>query len=351
MNDVVVIVKRDTAALPADTLDILLILTDAKTEAAVYTSLEAAEAGLGKDSTGYKKVEALFSQGKARPVPENLIQNVKVVGFADITTPESLIAAIKEYQKVDNDWYFFLTDKTEDEYIEALAAFAEDSEPTEIELNSGVEDHRKVYFGQTSNKQLKVSHARAALMYTENLDEQADAAWIGAVGPWYPKYVTWKFKMPAGMTYPALSANEIKVLENNSVNFVTNEYKRNYIKNGICSDGEFIDSVIGGDWLAKEIRGRIYDVFMDNPIIPYGDNGFTQVGAAVLQAMDSATKNNIIAVDQSTGMGIYTVAIPKWEDSTEEQRRKRIMPDIPWEAQLSGAVHSVKVRGILSVEL
>ena len=55
MNDVVVIVKRDTAALPADTLDILLILTDAKIEAAVYTSLEAAEAGLGKGSAGYKK--------------------------------------------------------------------------------------------------------------------------------------------------------------------------------------------------------------------------------------------------------------------------------------------------------
>lgn len=123
-----------------------------------------------------------------------------------------------------------MTDKSEDEYIEALAAFAENSEPTEIELKSGVEDHRKVYFGQTSNKELKVSHARAAVIYTENLDEHADAAWIGAVGPWYPQYVTWKFKMPAGMTYPALSADEIKALENNSVNFVTNEYKRNYIK-------------------------------------------------------------------------------------------------------------------------
>ena len=57
MNDVVVIVKRDTAALPADTLDILLILTDAKIEAAVYTSLEAAEAGLGKESAAYPEYQ------------------------------------------------------------------------------------------------------------------------------------------------------------------------------------------------------------------------------------------------------------------------------------------------------
>ena len=351
MNDVVVIVKRDTAAVPADSLDILLILTDARKEATVYESLGEAADGLGKDSVGYKKVKALFSQEKARPVPEKLIQSIKVVGFADITTPESLVSAIKEYQKADNDWYFFMTDKTEDEYVEALAAFAETSEPSEIELNSGVEDHRKFYFGQTSNKELNVSHARAAVIYTENLEEHTDAAWIGTVGPWYPRYVTWKFKMPAGLTYPELSADEVKTLEKNSVNFVTNEYKRNYIKNGTCSDGEFIDSVMGGDWLAKEIRGRIYDVFMDNAIIPYGDNGFTQVGAAVLLAMNNAVSNSIIAIDQSTGMGIYTVTIPKWSDSTEEQRRKRIMPDITWKAQLSGAVHSATVKGTLSVEL
>lgn len=351
MNDVVVVVKRDTAPLPSDTLDILLILTGAEKEAEIFTSLGAAETALGKESIGYKKVKALFSQGNARPAPEKLIQKIKVVGFADITTPEGLVEAIGEYQKKDNDWYFFMTDKTEDEYIEALAAFAEGTEPTEMELNSGVEDHRKFYFGQTSNKALSMSHARAAVVYTGDLEEHADAAWIGAVGPWYPQYVTWKFKMPAGLGYPVLLADERKTLEDHCINFVTDEYKRNYIKNGICTDGEFIDSVIGGDWLAKELRGGIYDAFMSYPIIPYGDSGFTQIGAAVLQAMNAAVDNGIIAMDPESRTGIYTVSIPKWEDSTEEQRRKRIMPDIPWEAQLTGAVHGVKVKGILSVEL
>ena len=88
MNDVVVVVKRDTAPLPSDTLDILLILTDAEKEAEIFTSLGAAETALGKESIGYKKVKALFSQGNARPAPEKLIQKIKVVGFADITTPE-----------------------------------------------------------------------------------------------------------------------------------------------------------------------------------------------------------------------------------------------------------------------
>lgn len=351
MNDVVVVVKRDTTPMPADSLDILLILTDAEKEAATYTSLESAKTALGEDSTGYKMVAALFDQGRARPTPSKLIQSVKVVGFADIASAENLVSAIEEYQKKDNDWYFFLTDKVDDEYIEALAAWAEKSEPTEAELNAGVEDHRKFYFAQTSNKAIAVSHARAAVIYTDDLNEHADAAWVGAVGPWYPQYVTWKFKMPSGLGYAGLTKDEVTALEANNVNFVTNEYKRNYVKNGVCTDGEFIDSVMGGDWLAKEIRGRVYDVFMDNPLIPYTDAGFTQVGAAVIDAMNAAVDNDIIAEDQETGSGSYTVSIPRWEDSTDDQRRNRVMPDITWEAQLTGAVHSAKVKGTLSVEL
>lgn len=351
MNDVVVVVKRDTAPTPADSLDILLILTDAKKEAATYTSLEGAKTALGEDSTGYRMISALFDQGKARPTPSKLIQSVKVVGFADITSAESLVSAIEEYQKKDNDWYFFLTDKADDEYIEALAAWAEKSEPTEAELNAGVEDHRKFYFAQTANKAISVKHARAAVIYTDDLEEHADAAWVGAVGPWYPQYVTWKFKMPSGLVYAGLTKDEVTALETNSINFVTNEYKRNYVKNGTCTDGEFIDSVMGGDWLAKEIRGRIYDVFMENPIITYTDAGFTQVGAAVIDAMKAAVDNGIIAVDQESGSGVYTVVIPRWEDSTDEQRRTRTIPDITWEAQLSGAAHSAKAKGTLSVSL
>lgn len=40
---------------------------------------------------------------------------------------------IKEYGDTDNNWYIFLTDKNEDEYISALAEFALSTEPTEIE--------------------------------------------------------------------------------------------------------------------------------------------------------------------------------------------------------------------------
>lgn len=48
---------------------------------------------------------------------------------------------------------------------------------------------------------------------------------------------------------------------------------------------------------------------------------------------------------------MFTINIPKYADSTDEQRRNRVMPDITWEALLSGAVHQVKTKGVLRVSL
>ena len=76
-----------------------------------------------------------------------------VNGSDTVSAPDNLIKAIQQFQEdEDNDWYYLLTDRDEDDYVEALAKFAEASEPTETELGVGVEDHRKFYMGQTTNK-------------------------------------------------------------------------------------------------------------------------------------------------------------------------------------------------------
>lgn len=349
-KDVVVVVTLESVDTSVDSLDILLISTAGAKAAKIYTALEDIETDWKKDSVIYKQAAAMMEQGKAKPTPASLIQKIKVVGLEKPDTPEAFVAAIKEYQETDNDWYMFLTDQTDDEYIIALGAFAEDSEPSEAELTAGVEDHRKFYFAETSNKALEIKSRRTAIIYSDN-PEHADAAWIGAVGPWYPQAVTWKFKMPVGVSVPELKASEITVLENSHINFVTNEYKKNYIKNGCCTDGEWIDAILGGDWIAITMREKLYDIFMNNPVIPYTDAGFAMVAAGVFETLDDATGYGIIAANAESGAGIYNVAVPKRSSATDQQAALRQMPDIPWEAQLAGAVHGAKVKGTLKVSL
>lgn len=350
-KDVVVVVSLEDRISAADSLDILLLSTAGAKPAKTYTSLADIEKDWTKASDIYLKAAALFDQGKATPTPASLIRKVTTVGFASPETPAALVTALKAYQQINNDWYVFMTDKSDDAYIKALGKFAEESEPSEAELTAGVEDHRKLYFAQTTNKSYATKNARTVVIYTEDLQEQADAAWVGAVGPWYPQSVTWKFKLPVGLSVPELTDSEITGLETNNVNFVTSEYKKNYIKNGTCMDGEWIDAVIGADWISLTMRSKLYDIFMSNANIPYTDAGFAVVAAGVFETLNEAAGYSIIAENPESGAGVYTVSVPKRSDALESQASSRTMPDIKWEAQLGGAVHGVKVSGILKATL
>lgn len=300
------------------------------------------------------------------------VNKIAVTGRAEFTggrdrvsAADGFIAAIREFQENDdNDWYYLMTDRDEDEYVEALAKFAEASEPSEAELGAGVEDHRKFYMGQTTNRKFACSTARAAVIYTdpEFISEEPDASYTGNVGPFYPRSVTWKFKRPqdgnapasAGaklLSLPVLTEGERDELLENHVNFLTEEYKRQYVKNGTCLNGEFIDVVLGGDWIAKRMRDLLYDILLSNANINYDDGGFGLIATAVMQALAEAVDLNIIARDPESRSGVFSINVPTYAESTEEQRRNRTMPDITWEALLAGAVHSVKTKGVLRASL
>lgn len=320
----------------------------------------------GLPETGIpEKIELFKDEGFTTKI-EITPDSVKFTSGANAQTEsDNLVETIKKFQSdVDNDWYFLLTDRDDKETVIALAKFAEASEPTEAELGAGVEDHRKFYMGQTDDKTFANITARAAVIYTDTefLNEEADASYAGNVAPFYPVSVTWKFKRPQDgnaptsegtklISLPQLTESERDQLLENHVNFLTEEYKRQYVKDGVCLNGEFIDVILGGDWLAKRMRELLYDIMLTNATIEYNDAGFGLIATAVLQALTEATNYNIIAKNVESKTGIFSVTIPKYTDSTEEQRTNRIMPDITWEAQLAGAIHQVKAKGVLRVTL
>lgn len=354
-KDVVVIVNIDAKPSGTESLDILLLSTEGVKDVAVYRDLDVI-----KETFTGKKVaamaEALFDQGKTT-LAETLIRKVKIAGIAapagsdESEKATALVAAVETLRATDDDWYILLTDQDGDETVKALCAWAEATEPTEAELGAGEEDHRKLYFGRTQNKSLAVTNRRSIVIYGDQDEEYPDAAYVGNVGPFYPESVTWKFKRPQGLTVPDLTAAERDALEEANVNFLTAEYKREYLKNGVCADGEFIDVQMGADYIAKTMRENLYDIFLENAKVGYTDAGFATIATGVYRALNRAVELGIIATDPESNQGIYTVVVPRREDATDAQARNRQMPDITWEAQLEGAVHSIKVKGTLRATL
>lgn len=306
--------------------------------------------GKSTPSKIYLKAAALFHQSKTT-LADKQIGKVKIAGAVVEQEGAGLIAAIEALRGINDDWYLLLTDRDDDDSIKALCAWAESTEPTEVELGEGVEDHRKIYFAQTANREIGIVNPRCVLVYTDNLGEQADAAYVGNVGPFYPQSVTWKFKKPEGMVLPPLTDAQRDALEEANVNFMTEEYKNVYVKNGVCANGDFIDVQMGADYIALAMRQELYAVYLQNKKIPYTDEGFALVANAAFSALGKATNLGIIAVEPDSGNGVYTVAVPKRVDATDEQARARQMPEIVWSAQLEGAVHGMKITGTLKASL
>lgn len=355
--DVTVIVKTDAKPLPAEAVDILLLSTGGAKPLTTYRSIEAVEADYAPNTVAYKQAAAIFNQfGSAQPA--KAVSKILIAGVAMTAAPTDaaataaeMVAHLNDLRQQDDDWYAFLTDQTGDQLNAALAAWSESTEPSEAFLEAGIEDHRKLYFFQTINRTPFITNRRAIGVCVADLSECADAAYLGNVAPYYPLAVTWKFKRPFGVTVPPFKRDERDALIEGSLNFMTSEYKHEYMKEGVCCDGEYIDVQMGADWIARHMREELYAALLIHPKIPYTDEGFAIVGDAVLRTLNRAVELGIIALQPESKMGLYRVTIPRRRSATDDQARARRMPDITWEAELEGAVHSVKVKGVLRATL
>ena len=362
-KDVIVYTRLDSKPKPAEAMNILALMTTGAVDPKVYRDTEELlDDGYTPDDTIYLQVCALFNQGKTTKA-KKLIRKVKVAGV-DVPTvdPEDLIAAIVGFRELDDDWDFIVTDRTDKASIEALCEWAESTEPTRAELGAGIEDHRKFYFFQAdmatvfagggSVVTLEVTNRRCAGIVAADLDEQAEAAYIGNVGPHYPFSATWKFNRPQGITLPDLTKAQREALEEVNLNFLTEEYKYEYVKNGVCCDGEFIDNQLGADYLTRYMRERLYEVYIRaERKVPYSDEGFAMVAGAVYETLNRGVELGIIAKDPESGSGKYIVNVPARADATDEQARRREMPPIDWHAEFEGAVHNSEADGTLYATL
>jgi hypothetical protein len=367
-NDVIVYTRLDSKPKPAEAMSILVLQTTGIRDPKIYRDYKEMLSDNYLDSSeAYKAVVALFDQGKTT-LADRLIRKVKVAGIdvAENAAPTELVAAVEEFRQQDDNWHILLTDRTDLASITALCAWAECTEPTEAELGAGVEDHRKFYFshalfsdlfapagdGSLSSTVLLIPNKRrCAGIAAASSAEQTAPAYIGNVGPFYPRSVTWKFKRPAGIELPDLTKAQREALEEANWNFLTDEYGKIYVKNGVCFDGEFIDNQLGADWITEHMREELYHVYLVNEKVPYDDEGFSMVGAAVLATLNAAVALHILAKDPQSKQGRFRVTIPTRADATDEQARRREMPPIFWEAEFEGAVHSSKSSGVLYAAL
>ena len=112
---------------------------------------------------------------------------------------------------------------------------------------------------------------------------------------------------------------------------------------GKTTSGEYIDIIQGLDWLTSQIKTSIANSLVLSDKIPYTNPGIAIIESMVRNSLSSAADRDII--DRET----IKVTVPDVRDISLADKQARKLPDVKFEARLSGAIHKVKIQG--TVEL
>ena len=189
------------------------------------------------------------------------------------------------------------------------------------------------------------SYSRTLSFYNgESATKYPEAALMGRCLPAEPGSLTWMFKTLAGIVADVLSGAGRTNLQNKNYNYYNEVGGIDITENGQVAEGSFIDEIRGTDWIHARMQEAIFAKLANLPKVPYTDKGID----IIVNEMEAVLKR---AVDQGIldGNRPYGVTKPLVADISFNDRAARILPDLEFSAYLAGAVHNVKINGVVTV--
>lgn len=282
---------------------------------------------------------------------------------ADGIAAESAISAVTLFDtKFGQQWYgLSLVDGSDSDNV-AIAAFIEASKTFHF-LGATTQEAEALVPGDTTSlgALLKaLGYKRTAVQFSSS-NPYAVVSLLARLltTDWTANNtaITLMYKQEPGIVPENLNETQIDALEANHINaFVAYNNNTAIIEPGVCSSGDFIDTVVGTAALAIGIQTAVYNVlFTSENKVPQTDAGTHLLTTAIEQACGQFVNDGLLGPGTWTvggfgalkqgdflGKGFYVYAPPLSTQATAD-RAKRISVPIQVAAKLAGAVHSVNV--------
>lgn len=346
LKDIVnVNITRQTTSVAVAAFNVPLILstfatsktTTEFTRARSYGSLkELEDDGWASTDAVYKIANAIFAQNPS-------VSRI-VVGRAD-SGDETVAASLASIQAEDNSWYGLVVDQAMIDEAENIAAWVEankkfafywTTDPDVVDATKST-DIASVLKGK--------AYDRAATMWHTTPTAGADypdAAWMGEGFPYDPGSSTWDYKTLKGITPDNVSGKET-TLQNKNCNYYSEVGGVNITQEGKVASGEWIDIIIGTDWIEARLRESVYSAFVNNRKIPYDDTGIAVIEGLVKGVLNEAASKGILQADS------IVVTVPRYADIPQADKIARKLPDVKFTALYQGAIHRTTINGTISV--
>lgn len=224
----------------------------------------------------------------------------------------------------------------------------ESSKPEDIKAAADWTKERRVIFGADLSARatdLKGDgYDRTFLMYHPDSNTFAAAALMARMLGEETGAPSWAFKRLTGVTPYSLTTEQAAELDKNCINRYTKIKEAGVTLQGKAVSGQYIDVVVGIDWLHVRMQERLFGLLMANNKIPYTNKGVDLVRCEIMAQLDRAVQMGILAAEPKP-----TVSAPNVADIDTKDKEKRQLPNVNFTGTLSGAIHSLTINGTVSL--
>lgn len=243
----------------------------------------------------------------------------------------------------DSDWYaLVLTTKSAAE-IEAAASWTEANGRLFCAATSDT-DVTGSGSGDIASTLKASAYERSWVVYHPAPGAFADAALFGRCLPTDPGSITWKFQQLAGVPVVALTPSQAtNALGKNAMLYVSRAGV-GVTMEGKAASGEFIDNRRFLDWVSARIQENVFGLLSRSKKVPYTDEGVLGIVAMVEEVIKQG-----VTVGGFAPTPEPTVTAAPVADQPINDRLAREYRGVSFSATLAGAVHSVNVRGTVTV--
>lgn len=259
----------------------------------------------------------------------------------DITADAAYDTALTAQQAYDDDWYMVLLDVNSEANIKDVAAWVESR--TKMFLGSSANSAEAAGTGALGSDLVALNYQRSGGIFSRRPDQYAACAWAGRVLPQDPGSITWAFKELTGTAVDVLTTSQETALFADNWNAYQSIAGLPVTRYGKRWNGGYLDERHGIDWLTARIQERVFSLIANAGKLPYTDASVDIVRAEILAAMGDAVARGFLVAGSLTCTGPLVSAV------SAQDKAARLLPDIKFGATLAGAIHGVRIRGVLSL--
>lgn len=326
-----VVIRRETSTKTVRDLQKIAILSEHTRFAETFRRYQSTTAmladGFLTSDFAYIAANRIFSQD---PQVKEIIVGKVVDGGAGV----DYVSEITKLQSEAADWFFLITDATDDAdklaiatYIETQTAVYVFSDHNTATITNATTDIFSTMKAQSLMRSIGIYVKDTAVV-------AAEAALVGKFAVDVIGSNLWLHKTLTTLTPENFSSTEVGYLNGKNALYYT-KVGADSVVEGMANvvGGEKIHVILGAIWLEVRIGEAFWNLLYTKNRILYTNGGIDQFKAVLVTILNQAVDNNILTDDTP-----FQITVPDANKLTSAERASGVLSKITFRARLAGAI-------------